>query len=419
MFEYRLFCINCRKILLIEFELLLYIKLFSYVFPTLKFFELIFDLSNVIIILLLFVVHHKSAVVKSWLLFILFFCGYCILEFFFLNNDIFLFCWGMRNIFRFFIMFYAAITFLTIDDILLLFKKMYLCLILNIIIITIQFLVGVDRDCIGGSFGLEKNCNAITNVFLVATFSYYFVMTLSNKESKYKLLVVTIGSLYWALLAELKIFFVEFFIIVCLCMLFIGKGKTKFILANSFLFLFIISYFVMSHIYPEQAEFIVNPSSILWYLQHVNGGAYGFGRTTALSMSYVVFFNSDIIKTIFGLGVGGAEFINVFGLEYYSDFYLKYVEYAYFGYFLSMTFIQTGFIGLIWFVLFFVKILNIIMKIRSINPELSLFSFVFFICILICAFKDSSLNISICGYISFIFLAIPCICYYRRLKRYS
>ena len=37
---------------------------------------------------------------------------------------------------------------------------------LNVVIISIQFAMGYRGDYLGGTFGLDKNCNAITNIFL-------------------------------------------------------------------------------------------------------------------------------------------------------------------------------------------------------------------------------------------------------------
>ena len=147
----------------------------------------------------------------------------------------------------------------------------------------------------------------------------------------------------------------------------------------------------------------------------MHGGAYGFGRTTALSMISDLFFNHDYLKVLFGIGVGNAEFLDSLGLNYFSDFYINYHEYAYFGYFYFMIYLEMGVFGILWYVLFWILGLRNSIKYKYANTKLMAFSTVFFVRTLINAFKDSTLLISVSGYMSFILLAIPFV-YINRVK---
>ena len=215
-------------------------------------------------------------------------------------------------------------------------------------------------------------------------------------------------------MAEIKIFFIELILIVFLSILII-KGKTLSKMKILFFLgtMFTLSAIALYYIYPEQAEFIFNPKSIIWYLKNVRGGAYGFGRTTALSMISELFFKFDFKKILFGIGLGNAEFMEVLGLNIYSKFYIKYHEYLYFGYTHSMIFLELGAIGLLWYILFWARGIRASIKYKQYDNTLMTFSIIFFVCTLIHAFKDSTLDISVSGYISYILLALPYVCINR------
>lgn len=409
------FGINGRKIILLEFQMILYMKLLSDLIPAFKILEVVFDFLNILLVVFIFKAYkHSRTSVKKIGAFILLLLLYCFLSFFMFKPHLVLFFWGLRNKFRFLIAFLGTAIFLKKEDVNRLFNMMYICLLINMPIITFQFISGVGRDYLGGTFGIQKNCNASTNVLLIALCAYFFISKLKKNEKTKKFVTVLLCSVYWAILSELKVFFVELIIVVILSILIVnGKAMSKIKWFSLLGAMFVLGAIGLYYVYPEQAEFIFNPKSIIWYLRNVHGGAYGFGRTTALTMISDLFFNHDFFKVLFGIGVGNAEFLDVLGLHYFSDFYVNYHEYSYFGYFHSMIYLEMGILGILWYVLFWLRGFRDSIKYKYFDSKLMTFSTVYFVCTLINAFKDSTLLISVSGYISFILLAIPFVCINR------
>lgn len=414
----KLFVINGRKIILLEFQMVLYMKLLSDLIPIFKILEIVIDFLNIVLIgFIIKEIKRSISSIKRVGLFILLLLLYCLLSFFLFKPDWVLFLWGIRNKFRFLIVFFGAAALLKKEDLKRIFEIMYICLLINMPIITYQFLAGVGRDYLGGTFGIQKNCNASTNVLLIALCAYAFISKIMKEEKTKKLIVIILCSIYWAGIAELKIFFVELIIIVCLSLLIIkGQQLSKIKWFSLLGVMFFFGAIALYYVYPEQAEFIINPKSILWYLTNVHGGAYGFGRTTALSMIGDLFFKHDYLKVLFGIGVGNAEFLDSLGFNYFSDFYINYQEYAYYGYFHSMIYLEMGIVGILWYVLFWMRGIQNSIKYKYADNKMMIFSTVFFVCTLINAFKDSTLLISVSGYMSFILLAIPFVCINRFKK---
>lgn len=411
----KLFKFSGRKIILIELQIILYMKLLGDLLPVFNILEIIIDLLNIALVGFIFLeLKHSGSSIKRMGSLILFFLLYCLLSCFIFEPNLILFLWGLRNKFRFLIVFLAASALLKKEDINYIFDKMYLCLLINMPIITYQFLDGVGRDYLGGTFGIQKNCNSSINILLTALCSYSFISKIKKEENTKKLLLVMLCSIYWAGLAEIKIFFVELMIIVFLSFLIInGQSLSKF--RGFFLVsvMFVFGAVGLHYVYPEQTEFIFNPQSILWYLSNVHGGAYGFGRTTALSMITDLFFNNDPLKVLFGIGVGNAEFLTALNLNCLSEFYTNYQDYAYFWYFHSMVYLEMGVVGILWYVCFWMHGFWNSIKYKYMDTRIMVFSTIFYVCTLINAFKDSTLLISVSGYMSFLLLALPFICINR------
>lgn len=408
-----------KKIIIFELISFLYIKIVTYYVPFFKVTELIFDFVNVFLILFLIFSNHPSKLFFRLFVPIFFLLIFCVVRYFYSDSSLTLFLWGIRNVFRFLLFFYSSIIFLTQVELVNIFHKMYVCLLINVPLITFQFINGVGRDYLGGTFGVEKNSNAVVNVFLISLVTYFLILFITKKIDIKKLIVVVGCSFYWAVLAELKIFFIELFFSLFICVFFIrGNLLSKLkILILGFL-LFTISVALLYFAYPEQVVFVVNPSSIIWYLNNVHGGAYGFGRTTAFQIINSVFFNSELYKLLFGVGVGAAEYIDVFNYNLFSDFYKQYNEYAYNGYFYSMIYIQMGLLGLFWYCYIWMCTFVASLKLRAINRRFFYFSIIFSFLMLLLAFKDSTLLISISGYLSFFLFSIPYICLKTKSKEY-
>lgn len=407
--------ISGRKLLYIQIKINLIIKLISYIIPKLSFVEYIIDALNVVLlcIIILKLVKTKKIVaqINKVLIFIVLFFLYCLVQAMITGPNIILFLWALRNHFRFLIIFISACVFWNMKDIENIFNVFYKCLMLNVVIISIQFAMGYRGDYLGGTFGLDKNCNAITNIFLCMMVIYGILGRLYKVVETKITLSILLASVYWAALAEIKIFYVELVVITIIIMLLVkGRAYTKLKWISMLIIVFVVGVLALAYAFPEQVAFITNPKNIIWYLQNVHGGAHGFGRTTAISITNDVFFNNNILLKVFGIGIGNAEVMNIGAVSIASNFYNTYSIYAYFGYFHAMVYIELGVIGLIWYFLFWSKYVLLSLKNRRRSNYYKMwmeFSIVFSVCIMINALKDSTLRISISGYLAFILMAIP------------
>ena len=128
-----------------------------------------------------------------------------------------LFVWGLRNTYRGFVFLYSCIVLLDKDDINKIFKIFNIVFVFNIILCTYQyFVLHLYQDFIGGTFGIEFSANAYMNVYSVIMFTYSLIKYLNKNKPLSYLLMISMGTLYIAALSELKVFFLEFIIIIVL-----------------------------------------------------------------------------------------------------------------------------------------------------------------------------------------------------------
>jgi len=390
-------------------------KLISHLIPKLGVLEYCVDLIGVVLLFFVliwilkynfFEKHQKYIFALILVVFLFDICRALITQ-----TNFILFVWGIRNQYRFMLMFFAVCIFWTIEDIDHFFKICYYLLIFNMFVIVVQFASGYNRDYLGGIFGVQdQNVNAITNVFLIILVTYGILGNVYKKVSRLTSIVILSVSVIWSALAEIKIFYVELVIIAAL-VFFIVRGhslsKVKWI--GSMIVFLIIGIVGLMIVFPEQVPYVTNPFKILWYLKNVHGGAHGFGRTTALRMTNEIFFGEAILPKVIGIGVGNAEFLKIGGRSIASTFYDKYSIYMYFGYFHSMVYIERGVFGLIWYGIFWIIPFVMSIKLRK-YQKFRLYSeylIAFLVCVIIVALKDSTLRISTAGYLVSVMMAIP------------
>ena len=264
-------------------------------------------------------------------------------------------------------------------------------------------------DFLGGTFGLERGCNAIVNIFLCVVVSITIVSWLNKKSKTLNMLFYMFVSLYWGVLSELKMFFIEFIIIIILALFLVRKNETR---KLHIIFVSIIGIFVainaLAWVFPYYSNFF-NIASIISYAKNVNLGYAGFGRISAIPQITSLFFKENFDYILFGLGVGSAEFSGISFLN--SQIYETFKQYQYFSYFHAFMYVERGIIGLIWYLLFFGS--SIIIGIRSIRgcndryTYLMQMSIIISICSIITMIYDIGLRTSTSGYLAFLMCSLP------------
>ena len=139
---------------------------------------------------------------------------------------------GQEIFFRGFIFFVACIRFLDEKDTKKIFDILFKLQIVNIILSLFQYFIqGYNQDNLGGIFGTQSGCNGYTNIFFVILLSYYVAAYMTKKEPVWKVAVVAVSTMLLAGLAELKIFYFEFALIILLCVIFVKPSFKTILIA--------------------------------------------------------------------------------------------------------------------------------------------------------------------------------------------
>lgn len=261
--------------------------------------------------------------------------------------------WGTRNTFRCFVFLYAAIIYLDMDDLDCIFDKLYKLQWINLILALYQYYVlGLSQDSLGGIFG--HGAGAGLTSFSCLLLSYHLCAYFYKKISLFKMVFVVGTTLITCTLAEEKMFFFEFVIILISVFLFSKFSLKKLvgIIVGSLFFLGGLQ--LMKYILPWSYERIVNFEKFIEYGQSTTGG-YNISRFGAFSEINDIFLKNNILKNLFGYGLGNCEYAS-FPI-FLSDFYRTYGWYNYRWFAHQWMFLETGYLGLIAYIMVIVGFL--------------------------------------------------------------
>lgn len=337
----------------------------------------------------------------------------------FINHEPFmLYLWGLRNYFRFYILFLEIVMFFDIDDFSKFFDSILKLNILNFILIMQQYLImGLRQDRLGGIFGFASGCNIGLNVFMVIT----IIIALSRFDSgrmKFSFLsLIIVANLFIAVLSELKFFFVEF-MVVCLIYLLLTKLSFKKALFTILgIALLVIAVSQLYIIYPQWESFFtldkIIESSESYSTQN------DVGRLSAFRIIKEIFFEGKTIsiKSLFGLGLGSAEFSNNFSIMN-SDIYLRYRFLNYMWFSSAFLLIELGYLGVIIYIGTFASSINRSRKILKdvMYRDLGLIALTMGIISILLFIYNVSLRVY-SGYMIYTLLAIPYVYQKNTLKK--
>jgi len=268
---------------------------------------------------------------------------------------------AFRKTFRFYLFFFACAVLLTENGIEKIMKMLLILQIPNLILSIYQYFVqNLNQDNLGGIFGIEKGANAYSNVFLCLICTYMIINYLAKKV-KLLPMVLTIGSaLLIAVLAELKIFFIEVVVIV-LCAILFSNPSARTIKTIVFSAIgFVAAIVLLGSIFPEHLAVLINFALLMQYTTGKIHG-YNISRLNAFSEINDLFFEDNVFRNLFGYGFGNCESG--------SSFYAKYGDYHYSWFSHQLIFLETGYIGVLLYLAFFALIFFYTTKAKKRNPE--------------------------------------------------
>ncbi|KGR73996.1 hypothetical protein [Ureibacillus sinduriensis] len=333
-----------------------------------------------------------------------------------------LYLWGLRNTFRFFVFFLCCTVLLEKKDIKKIIAILMKLLPLNVILCTYQYFTLRNSggyvslylgDFIGGMFGPMQGSNVAMNVYLSILLIMLLAAFIEKKVSFAKFGLYTSMCFYIAILAEMKIVFFDFLIILIMIMLI---SRISFKKIASFLLGIVVLLGVLNiwtNFNPESSAYLTNWDSIIEYTGKTSyAGTSSLNRLTAIPMISTIFFQNNVGGNLVGIGLGNADTSNIAAFN--SLTYATYgdiLKYTYFQQ--AILYLETGWIGLLLYLCFFIVIffstfLN--SKIRWANNEeyiYILLARVFSILAIVMVFYNQSFRLESSGYLAFLILAIP------------
>ena len=323
-------------------------------------------------------------------------------------QSILYYLWGIRNNFRYYVFFFACIVFLnqnSIDDYFVLFDKLFW---VNFAVCIVQFFVFRLRgDYLGGIFGVAKGCNAYTNILLVIVAIKSLVYYLNKLETAWVCIAKCIAMLVISALAEIKFFFIEFFIILIMAIFLTSFSWRKLAVVLAGAVSIAVGVYVLTIVFPTSAE-VLSFSGLL-DLATSEKGYTSDGDVNRLTTIPIIskMFLTSVPQKLFGLGLGNCDTAAYSFLQ--TPFYLKYSSLNYTWFSSAFVFLETGFIGLTFFFGFFVLVFVLGRKVArksGANKIYCYISSIFAICCILIAIYNSSLRME-SGYMAYFVLALP------------
>ena len=319
----------------------------------------------------------------------------------------FYYIWGVRNNFRFFVAFLVFAFFIDEDYANSIFKLFEVLFWVNIVVSLFQFIfMGVAQDDLGGLFGSTGSTNAYTLVFFIIMISKSLLATFEKKESPGYCALKCIASLVVAAMAEMKFYYFVFIILLFLASVLTKFSRRKLVLWIVSTVAVLLGSIFLSYMFKEFENFL----SLKQIWQYATNEHYSSQKDiNRLSAIFTLMKNyvTEPLQQIFGMGLGNCDLseVSIFN----SVFHQKY-EFLHYSWFTSaMIFLETGFLGIVIYLSFFVLCLRRALaqlKLRQGNKLYCQMTVIMALMCFVLFFYNSALRIE-SGYMIYFVLALP------------
>lgn len=315
----------------------------------------IIDVAWVILLVLIIKRSKNKAKIGLLPLWVLLFFVYTVLDYLPQYQSGLYYLWGMRNVFRTFVAFFSFVIFMSPEDVEEWWKLFNILFWVNFVLTLYQNLfLGLKGDHLGGIFSTVAGGNGYTNIFNVVMLTKECVLYLDKKEKIWPCASKCLAALVIAAMAEMKFFFIEFAIVLVLASLCTRFTWRKlWIIVGGFAAL-ALGMTVLAVVFPDSAANF----TIRWLLEEASAdkgytSAGDLNRLNAIPRINELWLNSAW-KRLFGLGLGNCEtsgfaIVNTPFYEAYGDMHYSWLSYAF-------LYLETGWIGLLFYYGFFVLV---------------------------------------------------------------
>lgn len=314
--------------------------------------------------------------------------------------------WGFRNTFRYYVAFLAFAIYLRQRDAGSFLKLMDTLFWINAAVTFVQFfLLGLRQDYLGGIFGVERGCNGNSMIFFAIVLSKSILSYMNGREKALPCFLKCALSLVIAAMAELKMYFLMFVLILALAALFTRFSLRKFWVLFASSILVIIGSTLLAALFGPNNQLTLE--RIIALITAPNyATTTDLGRFTAIPTIARTIL-TELPEQLFGLGLGNCE-TSSFAICN-TPFYQAHAHLHYTWFSSAFLFLETGFIGLGTHLAFFgLCFLCARRQLRAGKSE-PLHCQIAMIMALLCVvltFYNSSLRSEV-GYLAYFALALP------------
>ena len=341
---------------------------------------------------------------------------YVFVTYMFHFQSIFYFLWGLRNNLRFYIAFLGFAAFCSKKAVSPYFQFIDFLFWINACVSFVQFFIlGYQQDFLGGIFGVGRGCNANTIILFTVVVTKSILLYLDEKESTAMCFLKSGVSLILAAMAELKFFIIFFVLILFASMMLTKFSWRKLLVLLVMAVLLMLAGSLLTAIFGEHEKLtlarIIKLATSTSY-----SSAKDLGRLTAIpTLSKTLL--SNLSDRIFGLGLGNCD-TSAFAVCN-TPFYQMYQGLHYSWFSSAFLFLETGYIGLILNLSFFVMCFILAyknLKKKENNPLLDQMAVIMAFCCILLTFYNSSLRMEI-GYVAYFVLALPFVSTDHRIEK--
>lgn len=308
-----------------------------------------------LLVLRMFQKRQSSPALMRILIWVTIFLVYTAMIYSIQYQSVLFYLWGMRNTFRYYAVFGAVAYFWQEQHIQKFYQLLDKLFWINFVVSLIQFLfMGVDGDRLGGIFGTVTGVNGYTVLFLAISICKSCIFCFWGKESSATCTAKCAASILLAAMAELKFYFAAFVAILCMCAVVTRFSWRKLLLMLAAALSVMMGSVLLVQFFGGDQNWL----SLKW-LYSISASDMGYTSSGDLNrLNAIPRINELWLRTdwqqLFGLGLGNCDassvaFLNSPFYQTYSDLHYTWISYA-------MIYLETGWIGLIFYWGFFALI---------------------------------------------------------------
>lgn len=314
--------------------------------------------------------------------------------------------WGFRNSFRFFIAFFVFIALIDKRDTDTWFKMIDILFWINAILSIFQFVfMNMKGDWLGGIFGIKSASNAYTLAFFIIAISQTLLSTFEGDENYTYCLLKCGVSVLIAAMAELKVYFLVFGILLVFCAIITRFSAKKTMLIFGAMAIAMFCSMLLVTFFGDGSALSLR-GVVEYAIKENYSSQRDINRLSAFyTLSHSVIQNP--IDQFFGFGLGNCD---TSSFEICNTPFFKQYGYMHYTWFTApMIFLETGYIGLGFNLLFFVVCFLQAYKEHKKNSGQKLYNQLAMVVSVMCGiliFYNSSLRIE-AAYMLYFVLALP------------